>query len=394
LAEYALVLSGGASRGAYQAGVLRFIFHDLAPRLGVNAWPKYVSGTSVGALNGIAAVSQDQPAVARLSSTWQQMKLNDVFELEAGGLLSTVRSLFSPKEGVALLDASPLRRLVSERLPHAEMRRALDSGACKAFIVSATELATGTNVLFTDSADPHLDLKPLPGARVARVSMTTDHLLASAAIPLLFPPVQVGSRLYADGGLRQNTPLRPVLKAGARRVLIVSPHVQVGTEANHPLEGVVPSLPFLAGKSLNALMSDPVERDLQMARQINDVAEWGEAKYGPGFRDALQQDLGMHAVDLLSLRPSADLGRLASAIYAVSPPKVGRQLRWLLDTLADQVNTDQGESDLLAYLLFDRSFTGPAEALGFDDARGREEEIARFLLGDAVEDEKSSRQAG
>lgn len=393
MTEYALVLSGGASRGAYQAGVLRFIFHDLAPRLGVNAWPTFVSGTSVGALNGIAAAAQDLDSVLRLSSTWQQMKLNDVFELQTGGLLSTVRSLFSPRDGMALLDASPLRRLVQERLPHAEMRHALDTGACKAFIVSATELATGTNVLFTDSTDTALDLQPLPGARVDRVAMTTDHLLASAAIPLVFPPVRVGTRLYADGGLRQNTPLRPVLKAGARRVLIVSPHVQVGTEAAHPLEGVVPSLPFLAGKSLNALMSDPVERDVHMTRQINHIAEWGETRFGPGFREAMQQDLGLHPVELLSLRPSADLGRMASSIYAMSPPAVGRQLRWLLDTLADQVNSEQGESDLLAYLLFDRSFTGPAEFLGFEDARNREEEIARFLLGDPQAKDHADRAA-
>jgi NTE family protein len=394
MSDYALVLSGGASRGAYQAGVLRFIFHDLAPRLGINAWPRIVSGTSVGALNAIAAASQDLDAVVRLSSTWQNMKLDDVFELQSGGLLSTVRSLFSPRDGMALLDVSPLRRLVQERLPHKEMRRALDTGACKAFIVSATELATGTNVLFTDSADTNLDLQPLPGARVDRVGMNTDHLLASAAIPLVFPPVRVGTRLYADGGLRQNTPLRPVLKAGAKRVLIVSPHVQAGTEASHPLEGVVPSLPFLAGKSLNALMSDPVERDLHMTRQINRIAEWGEAQYGIGFREKFQRELGLHPVELLSLRPSADLGRMASAIYAVSPPAVGRQLRWLLDTLADQVNSDQGESDLLAYLLFDRSFTGPAEGLGFEDARHREEEIARFLLGDQRADEDEERRAG
>lgn len=378
--DLGMVLSGGASRGSYQAGVLRFIYTDLTPRLGRDVWPSVVSGTSVGALNGVAVASHDPGALHLLSSIWQRMRIEDVVAPESASLLSTVRNLISPRAGSALLDPGPLKALLERDIPLGALRSAIDSRRCRAFIVSTTELSTGNNVLFTDSADPNLDLQPLSGTRVERVSMRADHLLASASIPLVFPPVRIAGQLCVDGGLRQNTPLRPVLKAGARRVVLISPHVQAGTEAITPLDDVVPTLPFMAGKSMNALMSDPVERDLHSADQINQIVAWGVARYGPEFAAGMERDLGLAAVSLLSLRPSADLGRMANANFASDPPRTTKQMSWLLHTLADQPNSDEGESDLLAYLYFDRSFTGAAEALGFSDARDQEERIANFLL--------------
>lgn len=381
MSDLGLVLSGGASRGAYQAGVLRFLLCDLAPRLGFVPWPSVVSGTSVGALNGSAVATREQEAVQRLSAIWQNMRLNDVFDQDQVGLFSTVRSLFAPRAGTALLDPSPLNRLLQQQIPWRALRAAIDGGHTRAFIMSATELSTGSNVLFCDTIDDTLDLEPLPGARVDRVRAGPDHLMASAAIPLVFPAVNVGGELYVDGGLRQNTPLRPVLKAGCRRVLIVSPHVEPEFEARSDLGEVVPTLPFMAGKSMNALMADPVARDVHLAQQLNRIMQWGADTYGPGFRDGLEAALGLHEVEIFKFEPSVDLGRLASTIFNRSPPATTTQMGWLLHMMADQPNQEGGESDLLAYLYFDRGFTGPAEALGFEDARAREEELATFLLG-------------
>ena len=377
--DLGMVLSGGAARGAYQAGVLRFIYAELAPRLGRDLWPSVVSGTSVGALNGVAVASHDPGAVHLLSSLWQRMRLEDIVATESASLVGTVRNLIAPRAGSALLDPSPLRTMLEREVPIGALRASIDSGRCRAFIVSATELSTGKNVLFTDSANPGLDLDPMHGTRVERVQMAAPHLLGSASIPLVFPPVRLGRHLYVDGGLRQNTPLRPVLKAGARRVILISPHVHASQEGTLPLEDIVPTLPFMAGKSLNALMSDPVERDLHGAEQINQLIAWGESRY-PGFQDALRADLGLSPVSLLSIRPTEDLGRMANAIFASSPPSTTKQMRWLLQTLADQPNSGEGESDLLAYLYFDRGFTGAAEDLGFADARRMEERLAAFLL--------------
>lgn len=378
--DLGMVLSGGASRGSYQAGVLRFIYTDLAPRLGRDVWPSVVSGTSVGALNGVAVASHDPGAMHLLSSIWQRMRIEDIVAPESASLLSTVRNLIAPRAGSALLDPTPLKALLERDIPLAALRSAIDSGRCRAFIVSATQLSTGNNVLFTDSASPGLDLQPLSGTRVERVTLQARHLLASSSIPLVFPPVRINGQLCVDGGLRQNTPLRPVLKAGTRRVVLISPHVQAGTEAITPLDEVIPTLPFMAGKSMNALMSDPVERDLHSADQINRIIAWGVERYGSDFADAFESDLGLAEVSLLSLRPSADLGRMANTIFASNPPRTTKQMSWLLHTLADQPNSEEGESDLLAYLYFDRGFTGPAEALGFADARAQEERIASFLL--------------
>ena len=378
--DLAIVLSGGAARGAYQAGVLRFIFTELAPRVGRPLWPSIVSGTSVGALNGIAVACQDRGAVHLLSSLWQKMRMEDVVAPESASLLSAVRNLLAPKAGSALLDAAPLGALLRREVPIATLRQAIDSGRCRAFIVSTTELATGDNVLFLDTASADIDLQPLPGSRVEPARLSTEHLLASASIPIVFPPVTLGDHLYVDGGLRQNTPLRPVLKAGARRVMLISPHSDTTSTTPNPLDGVIPTLPFMAGKTLNALMSDSVDRDMQAAEQINRLISWGSQHYGPEFGARVERDLGMTHVSLLNLRPTEDLGRMASSVFHSAPPPTTKQLTWLLHTLADPPNTTEGESDLLAYFLFDRAFTGRAEALGFSDAQRQEEIIAEFLL--------------
>ncbi len=376
------VMAGGAARGAYQAGMLRYLFKALPKNLGYVPWPAIVSGTSVGALNGVFVAARTTRGIDSLSGMWQDLSIEQVYQLPGQGMWGALRNVLRPAEGASMLDATPLMRLVSREFPGRELREAIGSGQTQAFIVSATGLATGFNVLFLDSANPDLNLQPLSGTRVKRVRTKAKHLLASAALPMLFPPVTVDDALYVDGGLRQNTPLRPTIRAGADRVLVLGVHVSKETEARTIVETPVPSLPFLAGKSLNALLLDPVERDLQQAQTLNSILNWGAEHYGPEFLQGVKKDLGLNPVELFFFRPQEDLGRIASATWKEHPPKVAGQLGWLLSSLADRVNDPNGESDLLSYLFFDRAFTGQLEALGFEDARRREEELVAFLGAD------------
>lgn len=389
--QLGLVMAGGAARGAYQAGALRYLFTELPKVLGTSPWPSVVSGCSVGSINAVPAASRDLSKVLRTSHMWSELRIEQVYRLHGNSVFGAMSRMFYPEGGASVLDATPLMKLVSRELPIRAVREAIQSGQTRALIVSATSLATGFNVLFTDSAADDLDLQPMPGTRVVRERIRARHLLASCALPLLFPPITIDGELFVDGGLRQNTPLRPVIHAGADRILMFGVHTAKETEEQakaHAATGavapakpqkVVPSLPYLAGATLGALLQDPIERDLHQAEKVNHIAEWGRQRYGESFVDAMRTDLGMHPVAIHYLRPSTDLGEIAFDAWKNHPPKVPGQLGWLLSTFADRVNDAGGEADMLSYLLFDRSFTAACERAGFEDAQKQEEALCRFL---------------
>ena len=139
-----------------------------------------------------------------------------------------------------------------------------------------------------------------------------------------------------------------------------------------------PSLFFLAGKMLNALMLDPIERDLWSAEYRNHVVDWGVTTYGPTFEDQAREGLGLRKVDIVHLRPSEDLGELAGRLYRARPPKTSRAVRFMLDRVL--AYTDDLEADLLSYLYFDREYTGVLESLGYEDAKRHEEQLAGLYL--------------
>jgi NTE family protein len=370
------VLSGGAARGAYEAGVLRYVLTELPRRLGHGTWPDVVSGTSVGALNGVFAAARSFSALRRLTETWQGLAVHDIYRFTFRGALI---DLLRPRHGesFALLDPSPFFALIARHFPGPELRQAIDGGHTAAFLVAATEVHTGFNALFCDSR--HLSpLATQPGTRVYHARITGDHCRASAAIPFVFPAVELRGSFHVDGGLRQNTPLRPVLSTGITRALVVGVKQDREEEARQnslsPTES--PSLLFLAGKMMNALMLDPVERDFWSAEYRNHVVQWAEQRF-PGFADAANQELGLREVDIVHVRPSEDLGRMASAIYRARPPKTTRQNRFLLDKVL--AFTGDLEADFLSYLYFDREYTGALEALGFEDARRAESALARIF---------------
>ncbi len=372
-----LVLSGGAARGAYEAGVLRFVLCELSRRIGRGTWPDVVSGTSVGALNGVFAAARSFSALARLTRTWQEMAVHDIYRFTVRRALV---DLLKPRQGesFALLDPTPFFSLIHRHFPGRELREAIDSEKTAAFLVAATEVHTGFNALFCDSR--HLSpLATQPGTRVYHTQMSGEHCRASAAIPFVFPAVEIRGSFHVDGGLRQNTPLRPMLSTGITRALVVG--VKQDREEEAKQNGLTPtsnpSLLFLAGKMLNALMLDPVERDFWSAEYRNRVVRWAEDRF-PGFAQAASQELGLREVDIIHLRPSEDLGRMASAIYRARPPKTSRQNRFLLDQVL--AFTGDLEADFLSYLYFDREYTGALEALGFEDTRRAEAELARLFV--------------
>ncbi|TVQ94771.1 MAG: hypothetical protein EA397_00830 [Deltaproteobacteria bacterium] len=374
--DLGLVVAGGAARGAWQAGVLRFLVTSLADRLGHVPWPAVVSGTSVGALNGVNVAARSLEGVLDLSTMWREITIERVYRVTASDVVNAVYNSFWAQGAFALLDARPMYALVRRRFPEIPLREAIAFGDTRAFIVSATELDTGVNTLFVDSHDPTLWLRPGPGVRVRRGAVTAEHCLASAALPLLFEPVPIGGSLHVDGMLRQNTPIRPVIQCGLGHVLVIG--IDGPAEHPEPAASVVPTFAFIAGKAFNAVLMDPVDADLRQVEKLNDLIRWGRAHFGPDFSTKLEAEMGLREVHVLRISPSMDLGLIARDVFAAHPPDVAAPVRTLLNLVADPANV--GESDLLSFLLFDHHFTSTIEQLGFEDAQRQEEALARFLL--------------
>lgn len=389
----ALVLAGGGARGAYEAGVLRYLFTELAPRLDRPVNLEIVCGTSAGALNGcwVAGYGPAEGAARELSRLWTDMHMEQIFRFTALDLLRSPRQLWGqPGEGglqSSLLDASPLHALVRERMPWRGIQDRIASGMLHAVVVASTEVATGRLTLFVQRAQAQAPLHSFDDqVRVRDTVLTAEHCLASAAIPFLFPPIRVDGRYYLDGALRQNTPLNPALRLGADRVLVVGVKRPFALEnlAATEVEDRPPSLTFLIGKALNAVMLEPVERDLKDLQRWNAVLRWGRDTYGPDFLERLNAAVGppgggapYRPVETLTLRPHEDLGALAAAAWRKAPLRANRATRMLIRLIAEGENPH--EADTLSYLLFDRAYTAPLEELGYQDASHQAERLARFL---------------
>jgi NTE family protein len=382
----ALVLAGGGARGAYEAGVLRFILKDLPARIGHPVAADLICGTSVGAINGaaIAAWNGDPQGPTELSEFWNELSVSDVYRFEALDLLrSPVRMMRGPaSDEMAWLDARPLHALMASRFPWEQLYEVIDGGRLQALVLTSTEVITGRCAQFIDGQIEANSMEEHRGIRRVFERIGHRHVLASCAIPFLFPPVEINGTPMVDGSLRQNTPLSPALRMGAENALVVGTRVP---KPIPPLADMVdapkPSTGFLLGKALNALLLDPVHQDLDRIDLINEMLAAGSDVYGPDFVDRLNGALGnrisrrLRPINTLCIHPSEDLGRIAAQIWDPKKIETTRGTRFLLSTVAGESE----EADLLSYLLFDASFTAVIEDLGHQDASARETEIIRFL---------------
>lgn len=369
------VLSGGGARGAYEAGVLRYVMTELPRRTGVDPMPKIVCGTSIGALTGAWIAAMGSQGALRISRIWQEMEPGDVYRFSARELVRTTELLgLGAKDGSprqALFDPAPVEALIRREIPWAALHDSIDRGRLRAFVAAATDVASGVAIAWVDGPRVEHDCTPTTCLVPARIG--PEHCLASAAIPFVFPAVEVGGRWYVDGALRQNTPLSPALALGADRVLVVG--VKRRKQGIHAAAtAYAPTPAFLAGKALNALMLDPVEEDLRRLDSINELLKWGQRTY-PGFLERMATELHPYRiVRAVHIQPSEDLGGMAAASFRACGEQLPLATRLLLKGIAR--NESPEEADLVSYLLFHRSFTGEAEALGFGDAARREEELA------------------
>jgi NTE family protein len=397
MSKVALVLAGGAARGAYEVGVVLHILEEVSKDVGRDVSFDILCGTSVGAINVcFLAAFADQPRMRgeRLYRHWTGLELRNLFHPDSRALFDMARSLFGmtpralpgDKRRGGMLDASGIEAIVRANIPFPRIREHLRAGLLQAVTVSTTHVGTGRTVVFYDHAsDAPRFTSSDPTVVGRRVPIEADHALASAAIPFLFPAVRIEGEFYCDGGLRQNVPLSPARRMGADKLIVVSPRFinrsprPAERRAN---EEDFPSPLFLLGKALNALLLDRVENDLDRLERINKLLEAGTRHYGPGFLDAINQELGQPAtptrpLEAVLVRASEDIGVLSSA-YARSPRFLQR-VPGITGRIIHRLAESQWESDLLSYLLFDGEFAAELIALGRRDARARHAELCKLF---------------
>jgi NTE family protein len=393
------VLSGGGSRGAYEAGIIHYLRTDLARRLGRHVPIDIITGTSVGAINAafLAATINDPDTQAKqIAAAWGALRLEQLISLRASDVLRGVRMMLGkdpppPQPGSfrygGLLDTSGLERFVIRTIPWRGIERNLRARHLHALSVSATHVGTGHTVVFLSSAEPvprEWSRDPFVRHRAARIG--PRHVLASAAIPLLFPAVKIGDEFFTDGGLRQNTPMSPAIRLGADRLLLVSLRHVAPERKSIERERVeaYPKPLFMLGKALNALMLDHTEYDLMRMQRINLILEAGHASFGDRFEDMMNHELvrlrgaPLRQIQAVHIRPSEDIGALAAQFVASGKMKIdGLIARRLIRKLAE--GEAAHESDLLSYLLFDGGYASQLIELGRHDAAKKEDELAALF---------------
>lgn len=393
------VLSGGGSRGAYEAGIIHYLRTDLARRLGRHVPIDIVTGTSVGAINAafLAATMNDPETQAnQIVAAWKALRIEELISLKARDLMRAAKMMLGgdpppPAPGSfrygGLLDTSGLERFVIRVIPWRGIERALRQRNLHAISVSATHVGTGHTIVFLSSAEPvprEWSRDPFVRHRAARIG--PRHVLASASIPMLFPAVKIGEEYFTDGGLRQNTPMSPAIRLGADRLLLISLR-HLGPEPKIIQKERAEAYPkplFLAGKALNALLLDHTEYDLQRMQRINLILEAGHASFGDRFEEMMNHELArlrgapLRRIQAVHIRPSEDIGALAADFVAKGRMKVSGMLaRRLIHRLAD--GEARHESDLLSYLLFDGDFAAELIELGRLDAAKKEDELASLF---------------
>jgi NTE family protein len=375
--ETAIVLSGGGARAAYQVGALRAIVRIAGCR-GKLPFP-VVCGTSAGGINAAAlAVHADdfRRGVARLVRWWRRLAVSDIYRTDFATLsrhsaqfLTSVLTGRRPPPGVAaLLDNAPLTRLVDHAFDLSRIPAHVARGHLHAVSINATSYTTGHAVTFFDGVSSLPNWQRMR-RRGQRTRLTRDHLLASTAIPFIFPAGRIDDDYYMDGSVRQLAPLSAPLKLGARRVLVLA----VGQFSGQPAsEGAppprYPSFAQAAGHALSTIFLDNLAADLERMAQVNRLVDL----VPPNELGARGLDVGR--VEALVLAPSQDLGLLALARADALPGTVRALLRGLGSTQGTGAN-------LTSYLLFDRAFCRALLALGYADTLARRGEIVAFLAG-------------
>jgi NTE family protein len=369
-----LILTGGGARAAYQVGFLRAVSHML-PRGTSNPF-QIICGTSAGAINAaaIAAGATDfHRAVRRLMLVWKYFHADQVYRSDVLGVIGTGSNWLAAlllgglgkNNPTSLLDNAPLAQLLRRHLDFPAIRRSIESGALYALSVTASGYTSGQSVSF---------FQGVPGLagwqRARRIGVPEmidiDHLMASSALPFIFPAVPLRREFFGDGSMRQIAPISPALHLGADRVIVIGAGRPAGSATERTRTIAYPSLAQIAGHALNSIFLDSLEVDIERLQRINRTIRLISPE------DRSRHDLQLREIDVLVISPSEEIDKIAARHTRELP----RPIRFLLRGLGA---TRTGGATLISYLLFEPAYCRALIALGYKDTMARREEILRSI---------------
>ena len=385
-----LILTGGGARAAYQVGVLKAVAQIRRDCQGVASNPfDVITGTSAGALNAAALACRADDfdhAVQVLVDTWSAFRVEQVYRADSLGVIRTgarwltmvsigwVLARWGRARPRSLLDNRPLAGLLNDLVPLHRLREVMNAGHLQALAVSASSYGSGLHVTFYDTL---ADTPPWSRSQRLAVpqTITLDHLLASSAIPFVFPAVSLGingrREYFGDGSMRQSAPISPAVHLGAERILVV------GAGRMHepalPSEGRVgsneyPNLAQIAGHALSSIFLDALAVDVERLQRINRTLSL--------LTPEARASTGLRPLDVLVIAPSQRLDDIAARHLGSLPHTIRALLRGI--GVSGQGEDARGAA-LASYLLFEAPYTQELMALGEADTLQRRDEVARFF---------------
>jgi NTE family protein len=427
---FALVLSGGGARGAYEAGVIFYIRTRLPKEIADATLFRVYSGTSVGAINtAFLAATADDPHYqgTKLRALWQNLTSADIYRADTHALagflvksgLMAATGLFgltqylSGKAGEngngnpfpfrSILDTTPFVHYLRRNVQWATLHRNVERRVIDSVTISATHMLSGRLAMFLEK---HPDVVYQSGGHFPiACNLSPKHILASAAIPVIFPIIRIDGQYFGDGSLQQNTPMSPPIHLGADRLLVISLHrkeslgpVPTLAPGTHEPE---PKVSDALGKLLNTMFLDKLEYDLTQMRRINYLIQDIEKVYGPGCLEkvnTLRRRMRLPGKEINSLKrvvpfvisPSKDIGVIAFRHFrqlmrnrrALSP--VHRFFAKLVE------GAPEGHNDFISYLMFEHDYLGELIDLGYHDAEREHDRLINFFTNRELDTPRSA----
>ncbi len=371
--KLALILTGGGARGAYQAGVVKALT-EISAKMGLAQPFDIITGVSAGAINAAylaAQAHQLEEGAIRLVKLWENVKFDQVFQSDMAsmsniGFKFIVDILTGPMSGShmarSLLNTKPLRKLIEQNVDFDQIQKNIDNNRLDAVSLTATDYTSSNSISFIQGKEP-LQLWDRQLRKSERALLRVEHVMASSAIPLFFPPIDVDGRHFGDGCLRNQAPLSPAIHLGANRLVVIGVRKQPPTSEIAATSTTRPSVGRVISVLMNAILLDGVDWDIERIARVNKTLALVPIEK--------REQLSLKPIDFLWLSPSEDIGKMAQG----ETWRLPRVIRFLIKGLGPANQA----SGLISYLLFDPGFCTRLTEMGYKDTIAKKADVEKFF---------------